>query len=122
MLRGRRPKWRPLIDLVGDDLADWFMWMYEAELEAVGATVHAYKHRHTRSYLFLTRTGDAYAYTSRGCYVASTPAAELESLSRDWETLQSPADARTQLAAAISRARDRERSVSAGPDGPVTGG
>jgi hypothetical protein len=123
MLSRRRPKWRPLIDLVGDDLTEWFMWMYEAELEGVAETIHAYKHRCTRSYLFLTRTGDAYAYTTRDRYVPASPADELEALAQDWEGLRMPDDARVQLAAATARARMHEAAPGAdGATAPISRG
>ena len=27
-----RPVWQPLLDLVGEELVEWFMWMHEIEL------------------------------------------------------------------------------------------
>jgi hypothetical protein len=49
VVRWRRPIWVPLVDLVGFELAGWFMWMYAAELEDE-TRVHAYKHISTRRY------------------------------------------------------------------------
>lgn len=39
VVQGDTPDWQPLYDLVGAELADWFMWMFEIEL-ADGARVH----------------------------------------------------------------------------------
>jgi hypothetical protein len=62
-----RPCWRPLLDVVGTELIEWFMWMYEVRLSD-GCHVHAYKHRVTRRYLHLTDDGDAVAYKGGGVY------------------------------------------------------
>ena len=48
-------------------LLGWFMWMYEAELDD-GRRVHAYKHRMTREYLFLTDDERAFAYRGERGY------------------------------------------------------
>jgi hypothetical protein len=56
------PQWQPLIDAVGQRLATGFMWMYEDEL-ADGTALHAYKHIHTRSYLYLSEDGRAFEWT-----------------------------------------------------------
>ena len=59
------PDWQPLYDLIGVDLADWFMWMHEIELED-GVRVHAYKHIDTRRYFHLGVDGRAFVYLWRG--------------------------------------------------------
>lgn len=55
------PEWRPLTALLGEHLAEHFMWMHEIRL-ADGTAVHAYKHVHTRRYLHLAFDGRAFAY------------------------------------------------------------
>ena len=62
-----RPEWEPLVDLLGPDLAGWFMWMCEIEL-ADGSGLHAYKHVTTRRYLHLTEDGRAFLYSADGRY------------------------------------------------------
>jgi hypothetical protein len=53
------PRWQPLLDSVGERLASGFMWMHEDELED-GVSVQAYKHIHTRRYLYLADDGRAF--------------------------------------------------------------
>lgn len=63
------PVWGPLEAAVGTRLAEGFMWMHEARL-AGGATMHAYKHIHTRRYLHLSADGRrAFEYAPCGDYV-----------------------------------------------------
>lgn len=47
------PNWAPLEAAVGERLAGGFMWMDDGRLSD-GAPLHAYKHIHTRRYLYLT--------------------------------------------------------------------
>ena len=61
------PDWGPLRDLVGMELADWFMWMHEIELDD-GSAVHAYKHIATRCYFHLSLDGRALVYMPGGFY------------------------------------------------------
>lgn len=61
------PDWEPLLAAVGDHVAGPFMWMYRTVLEH-GPVVHAYKHAHTRRYLFLTAELDAFRYSACGGY------------------------------------------------------
>lgn len=68
------PDWQPLRDLVGMDLADWFMWMHEIELEDE-TIVHAYKHIATRRYFHLAADDRAFAYTPGGLYREILPRA-----------------------------------------------
>ena len=58
------PDWQPLLDVVGVELAHWFMWMGGIKLED-GGYVHPYKHRATRRYLHLAQDGRAFAYVPR---------------------------------------------------------
>ena len=59
------PVWEPLIAAVGPRLVETFMWMEEEELPD-GSALHAYKHKHTRRYLYLTEDGRAFAYAPCG--------------------------------------------------------
>ena len=65
--QGERPVWQPLLDLLGEDLTGWFMWMFEVEL-ADGRKVHAYKHIVTRDYLHLTHDGRAFVFRPEHSY------------------------------------------------------
>jgi hypothetical protein len=62
-----KPDWTALEDLIGIELAGWFMWMHEIELDD-GAAVHAYKHKWTRRYLHLSEDGRAFLFVDRGRY------------------------------------------------------
>jgi len=55
------PVWEPLLEVVGDELIDGWMWMFSVELED-GMVLQAYKHRDTRCYLHLDPEGNAYDY------------------------------------------------------------
>jgi hypothetical protein len=116
------PDWRPLYDIIGVELADWFMWMHEIEL-ADGARVHAYKHISTRCYFHLAHDGRAFAYTRGGRYAELARSWAIHLVFDGWEDLASwpedPAEAeqsRAALQAAIRRAvsDEDEREASAG--------
>ena len=62
------PDWEPLLAAVGDELASGFMWMHE-EAFADGTAIHAYKHRHTRRYLYLGTDGRAFEAAPCGAEV-----------------------------------------------------
>jgi hypothetical protein len=79
----RHPNWQPLVDLVGEELADDFMWMDELELSN-GRRVHAYKHRATRRYLYLSVTGTAFMYTASDQYRPVPAHGQLAMLLYDW--------------------------------------
>lgn len=81
----RWPVWEPLIELVGLDVVDGFMWMGELELDD-GLEVHAYKSIATRRYLHLGVDGRAFAYRSWGRYEEVTLREALEEAFTDWET------------------------------------
>lgn len=53
------PLWEPLLRVVGERLTGTFMWMDEEEMED-GTRLQAYKHIHTRRYLYLTEEGKAF--------------------------------------------------------------
>ena len=64
LLQYDEPRWEPLEAAVGMTLAGGFMWMHE-EVRADGSTIQAYKHIHTRRYLYLD--GEGHAYEVTGC-------------------------------------------------------
>jgi hypothetical protein len=61
------PEWQPLLDLVGLELVDWFMWMHEIELED-SSRVHAYKHTATRRYFHIAEDGRTFLYVGDDGY------------------------------------------------------
>lgn len=103
--QGERPVWQPLLDLVGEDLTGWFMWMYELEL-ADRSPLHAYKHIATRRYLHLAEDGRTFAYQSAGDdYAEIAPRDALREAFAEWEQLlPGPTDPEA-VRAAIRRAR-----------------
>jgi hypothetical protein len=102
--QGERPVWQPLLDLVGEDLTGWFMWMYEVEL-ADRTPLHAYKHVATRRYLHLSEDGRTFAYRSEARYREIAPRAALREAFADWDRLvPAPPDPEA-VRAAIRRAR-----------------
>jgi hypothetical protein len=58
-VRPREPKGRPLVDVIGTDVAARFMWISDVELDDE-VRVHAYKHIATRRYLHVARDGRAF--------------------------------------------------------------
>jgi hypothetical protein len=62
------PVWEPLVEVVGERLAEGFMWMHEEELEG-GLSLHAYKHIFTRRYLYLTEDRRAFELARCGRFV-----------------------------------------------------
>lgn len=61
------PDWEPLLRLVGEFGAGWFMWMAEMELDD-GTRIHSYKHSYSRSYLHLDASGRAFGYRPDDTY------------------------------------------------------
>jgi hypothetical protein len=87
-----RPVWQPLVDLVGLQLVEWFMWMHEIEL-ADQSHLHAYKHVSTRRYLHLTEDGRAFVYRSEANYEEIALLQAIEDAFAGWEELlPEPAD------------------------------
>jgi hypothetical protein len=112
LVQYRHPMWNPLLDLVGEELAGWFMWMCELEL-ASGERLHAYKHRTTRRYLHLTGDARAFTPTLTGHYLPTPVSDALEDLVEHWQALSLPADVRGQCDAAIERAYVLGRTATA---------
>ena len=104
MRQGDRPVWQPLLDLIGEDLTGWFMWMYEVEL-ADQAPLHAYKHIATRRYLHLTEDGRTFAYVPEGNYAEIAPRAALREAFAKWEQLLPAPTDPAAVRAVIRRAR-----------------
>jgi hypothetical protein len=61
------PEWGPLIELVGLELVDWFMWMHEVELDD-RSRVYAYKHTATRRYFHIAEDGRTFLYVGDDGY------------------------------------------------------
>ena len=82
----KAPVWEPLVAVVGQRLAETFMWMQENELDD-GTVLHAYKHIHTRRYLHLTADGRAFAYAPCGGRLRMSLAHALEEALCTWWVL-----------------------------------
>jgi hypothetical protein len=80
------PVWEPLIAAVGPRLAETFMWMHEEELDD-GSVLHAYKHIHTRRYLYLTPDGRAFAYAPCGAHLRMQLAHAIQDALCTWWVL-----------------------------------
>ena len=96
------PDWQPLYDVVGVELAHWFMWMGGIELED-GGYVHPYKHRATRRYLHLAEDGRAFAYVPRGRYREIPRREAIELAFERWEEVVPTPDEEDSIA--LQRAR-----------------
>lgn len=107
----RRPEWRPLLEMTGD-LAKWFMWMGEVELDD-GSSVHAYKHRMTRRYLHLGPDGEAYDYvpplgrdaSAAGAYRPVSRLAALEEAIYGWDDMLGSDVGDADVVVGLNRAR-----------------
>lgn len=87
-----RPAWEPLVDLLGPDLAGWFMWMCEIKL-GDGCGLHAYKHVATRRYLHLASDGRAFLYSTDARYREVHRQHAIAQAFSGWEGLRpQPAD------------------------------
>ena len=85
-LHSAQPEWRPLVDLIGTQLAEWFMWMFDLAL-ADGARVHAYKHVATRRYLHLAEDGRALVCEGDERYREIQPRHAIHLAFAGWESL-----------------------------------
>ena len=113
------PEWRPLIDIVGVELAAWFMWMCEIELDDE-TRVHAYKHICTRRYFHLAMDGRAYVYVPRRCYREIDRRQAIDIAFECWQEL-CPEEEHDAIRAALRRARRAETMRARGgqPNGQV---
>jgi hypothetical protein len=103
MVQYDRPDWTSLLELVGEELTGWFMWMEELELED-GTRVDAYKHTDTRRYFHLAEDGRAFIYAGDHDYREVTLAEAIREAFCGWETLSAGADDLALVRAAIRRA------------------
>jgi hypothetical protein len=79
------PYWRPLLDLVGDELVADFMWMLEILLED-DSMLHGYKHIPSRRYLHLHEDGGrAFVCVAHGRYLEIHPRVALEAVFGEWQ-------------------------------------
>jgi len=86
------PDWQPLYDIVGVQLADWFMWMCEVELSD-GCRVHAYRHITTRQHFYLGDDGRAFEYALNCRYREIDRRQAIDLVFDTWEELASgPSD------------------------------
>jgi hypothetical protein len=99
-----RPDWGPLEDLIGFELADWFMWMCEFELED-GVPLHAYKHIATRRYFHLATDGRAFAYTADGRYREIRRRDAIDLAFEKWDVLRPEPEDPDAVRAALRHAR-----------------
>ena len=103
------PVWEPLLEAVGEHLAGGFMWMHEAEFDD-GSSLHAYKHKWTRRYLYLTSDGQAFSPTECGAYSPLRLDFAIEAalcswwIFKGWEEVD-----RTAVFEAVVRAQERAR-------------
>jgi hypothetical protein len=113
------PRWEPLELAVGEDLMDWFMWMFEVQ-----TTEHrrfqAYKHSATRRYLHVDHQGSAYAFrgerNGRDRYEEVALADAIELALCSWKYLGATTDDLALVDAAIERARARAAGEATGED------
>jgi hypothetical protein len=104
VLQCETPDWQPLYGIVGFELADWFMWMFEIELDD-GARVHAYKHIATRRYFHLAKDGRAFVYLPRGDYREIDRLRIIDAVFEKWEDLLPEPEDPEAVRAALARAR-----------------
>jgi hypothetical protein len=83
MLPGDTPNWEPLLDAVGSEVTDGFMWMFAVRCSD-GRRLDAYKHWVTRGYLHLDALGDAFVYTGAGRYRRTEFWRQLEAVLSPW--------------------------------------
>lgn len=100
------PDWQALYDLVGVELADWFMWMCEVELDD-GVRMHAYKHIATRRYFHLAVDGRAFVYLRRSIYREIDRRQAIDLVFERWQEMCAD-DERDATRAALRRARRAE--------------
>jgi hypothetical protein len=65
MICPEEPEWGPLLNLVGEEIAEEFMCMHGVVLED-GTRLRAYKHHRNRRYLHLTGDGRAFVFVEDG--------------------------------------------------------
>lgn len=104
------PTWDPLIDVLGLELVETFMWMHQQTVPG-GEVAHAYKHCETRRYLYLTAGLRAFQRTPCGRLVPVRVDHAIEAALAYWWVLGTMSDAE---AAAIRAAMHRDWPEPAG--------
>ena len=112
LVQYEHPDWQLLYEIVGLELADWFMWMNEFELED-GVRAHAYKHIYMRRYFLLAADGRALRYLSRGRYREIDRLSAIEHVFECWEDCTTDAQDIAELRAGLLKARRRAAACTA---------
>ena len=103
------PTWEPLLRIVDEDVAEWFMYMFGV-VTSDGRRLHAYKHIATRLYVHLDDDGNAFYFVPEHRYRPVDLWRQLEAvLSPWWEVPLADGDERAVAAArrAVRLARAR---------------
>lgn len=79
-----KPDWAPLLSMLGERLAGWFMWMCEVELDN-GTRLHAYKHVTTPQYLHIDAGGQAFEYRPERHYLQIPASGAVAQTFVGWE-------------------------------------
>ncbi len=103
-----------LYDIVGIELADWFMWMDEYELED-GVRVHAYKHIYTRRYFHVAADGRAFEYIADGVYREINRLRAIDHVFERWEQCTDDPDDIAEVCRGLRKARRRAAPRAAAP-------
>jgi hypothetical protein len=110
MLNTDTPTWTMLEELVGMELAGWFMWMFEVELDD-GTHLHAYKHRITRSYFHLAEDGRAFIFVGKHSYREIDRVTAIDFAFEGWETMRATKADLDAVDAAMCRAEQRDERI-----------
>ena len=102
--QGETPCWAPLERLLGNELCDHFMWMFDVEL-ADGRRLNAYKNIWTRRYFHLDDLGRTYYYVGDHHYRKVAADVAIEVVLEDRAVYELSPDEEAALSAAISRGR-----------------
>lgn len=119
------PNWAPLLALVGVELARWFMYSGEIELDD-GARVHVYKHRDTRRSVHVGEDGRAFYYDWDGKsvseeepdYVEMSREQAIWGACRGWPRLEHGVPDRVRVNELVDRSVQRARSGDPYPVDP----
>lgn len=104
------PRWGPLEDAVGYELACNFMWMERIRLSD-GRDVEVYKHCDTRCYLHITPECEAFAYVADQHYRSLPLSTLIEAVYRDWHLLGATPQELTAAKKVVKAVRLRERQA-----------
>lgn len=85
VVQAETPHWKPLLAVVGEGLAEWFMWMFELRLSD-GTRMDVYKHVTTRRYLHLSADGAAFRLCAPAGYRPSDVCTEIAGAFVGWES------------------------------------